>query len=120
MLMHDRSADTGATFADSTNVEFADDYDRGNLIGLAGDADSRAHLFSHWDEALPHRRLHAASSPHAFEDRSGSLRVTYEHQGETRSLDDYVERNQVAALLVLVDGAVVHDRNRLGADRGTR
>ena len=30
--MHDRSADTGATFADSTNVEFADDYDRGKII----------------------------------------------------------------------------------------
>ena len=67
---------------------------------------------------LPHRKLNGASQPHVFEDRSAPLEITYEHAGEERTLDDYVERNHVAALLVLADGVVVHDRYRLGRAPG--
>lgn len=111
---------TDADFATSCKAEFRSEHDRVNLANVGGDAHARAHLFSHWDEALPHRKLHGASHPHVFEDRSTPLEITYEHGGQERTLDDYVERNHVAALLVLADGVVVHDRYRLGADRGTR
>lgn len=118
--MNDVPISSSSSFHDSAKASFAAEHDRTNLIGLVGDAEARARLFSHWDEALPHRTLHAANRPHVFEDRSGPLDVSYEHAGERRTLDDYVERNQVAALLVLSGNAVVHDRYRLGADRGTR
>lgn len=107
-------------FDRTARAEFAREHDRGKLAGLQGDAGARARLFSHWDEVLPHRELRGTSEPHRFDDRSEPLDVTYEHAGERRTLDEYVERNHVAALLVLADGAVVHDRYRLGADRGTR
>lgn len=107
-------------FSDSARAEFATDQDRSKLLGLGGDAEARAHLFSHWDEVLPYRKLDRSSQPHAFDDRSAPLEITYQHDGEQRTLDDYVERNHVAALLVLADGAIVHDRYRLGAHRGTR
>ena len=66
----------------------------------------------------------ASSTPPAgrtfLEDRSAPLQVTCEYKGETHTLDDYVERNQVAALLVLAGDVIVHARFRLGAGRGTR
>lgn len=107
-------------FETTRRANFATDHDRAKLAGLAGDVDQRAELFSHWDEALPHSTLRGASTPHSFPDRSAPLDVTYEYSGEQRSLDDYLERGQVAGLLVLADGVIVHDTYRLGADRGTR
>lgn len=119
--MNDARPPFGSTdFAGSTRAQFADEHDRANLLGVGGDAEARAHLFANWDEVLPQRKLHGSAQPHAFEDRSVPLDITYEHDGEERTLDGYVERNDVAALLVLADGAVVHDRYRLGAHRGTR
>ena len=84
----------------SAYTEFATTYNHKNMRNLVGDVDSRAHLFSHWDEVPPYRRIEAAQKPHVFEDRSGPLDVGYKHRGETRTIDDYVERNDVAALLV--------------------
>lgn len=107
-------------FSHSARAEFATEQDRSKLLGLGGDAEARAHLFAHWDEVLPYRKLHRSSQPHAFDDRSAPLEITYQHDGEQRTLDDYVERNHVAALLVLAHGAIVHERYRLGAHRGTR
>ena len=52
-----------ARFADSTIVEFASGHDRSNLMGLGGDPDARARLFSYGDEVLPRRKLHAAGRP---------------------------------------------------------
>lgn len=112
---HDRPA-----FEKSTQAEFSTAHDRAELLGIGSGAEARAHLFSHWDAVLPHRKVNGASQPHVFEDRSAPLDISYIHAGEERTLDDYVERNHVAALLVLADGAVVHDRYRLGAHRGSR
>ena len=104
----------------TSQADFAADYERTGLLQLAGGIDDRARLFSTWDTVLPHRKLHASPTPHTFADRTGPLDVTYEFHGELRTPDDYVERNDVAGLLVMVDGTVVHERYRLGANRGTR
>ena len=104
----------------SAHTEFAADYNRKNMRKLAGDVGSRAHLFAHWDEVLPYRRLNAAAEPYVFEQRLTPLDVSYEHDGASHTIDSYVERNDVAALLVIADGAVVHERYRLGTTPGTR
>ena len=118
MMMLDASE--SAEFAASMKAGFATEHDSAMLVGIGGDAATRADLFSHWDEVLPYRKLVGSSRPHVFEDRSAPLEITYEYAGEEQTLDGYVERNHVAALLVLANGVVVHDRYRLGTDRGTR
>ena len=60
--------------------------------------------------------MRAAAQPHRFERRLRSLDIEYEFAGDTRTLDDYMDRNDVAGLLVIADGAVVHETYRLGID----
>ena len=74
----------------SVHAEFAATYNRKTMRNMAGDVHARAHLFSHWDEVLPNRRLEAAATPYEFNDRSGPLEGAYEYAGETYSIDDYV------------------------------
>lgn len=105
---------------ETARVEFSTTHDRSNLAKLGGSVEDRAHFFSHWDEVLPYGVLTAAADPHAFEDRSAPIDVAYEIGGARRTLEDYAERFDVAALLVIADGAVVHQQFRLGADAGTR
>ena len=117
----DPEGEDGFDMTDATaHADFTHDYNRRKLGKLAGSVEDRAYLFSHWDTVLPHRKLHAARNPHRFEDRSAPLDLTYSFAGETRTLDGYVERNDVAGLLVIADGAVVHQRYRLGAGPDTR
>ena len=46
--------------------------------------------------------------------------VSFEFAGDTLTLDDYLDRQRVAGLLVLKDGAVAYERYRLGNDADTR
>lgn len=46
--------------------------------------------------------------------------VVVEHDGRTHTLDDVLELNRVAGLLVLRDGEIVAERHRLGNDERTR
>jgi CubicO group peptidase (beta-lactamase class C family) len=104
----------------TTRPSFTDNFDRRNMRDVGGSIEERTHLFSHWDEVLPQRQLHAAAQPHDFERRLRPLHIEYEFAGSTRTLDDYFERNDVAGLLVIADGAVVHETYRLGTDSETR
>ena len=103
-----------------SHVEFSNEYERRNLRALRGSVEERAHLFSHWDEVLPQRSLRAAAQPHRFERRLRPLDVEYEFAGDTRTIDDYIGRNDVAGLLVIADGAVVHESYRLGIHSESR
>jgi CubicO group peptidase (beta-lactamase class C family) len=104
----------------TTQLAFSQQYDRRNMRDLAGSVEDRTHLFSHWDEVLPQRQLHAAARPHHFDRRLRPLDVQYEFGGATSTIDDYLDRNDVAGLLVIADGAVVHESYRLGIDSETR
>ncbi len=101
-------------------VEFSNEYKRGRLGALGGTVEERAHLFSHWDEVLPQRPLRAAAQPHHFDRRLRPLDVEYDFDGATRTIDYYIERNDVAGLLVIADGAVVHETYRLGINSESR
>ncbi len=106
--------------SDVSTVEFTDEYDRGRLAALGGTVEDRAHLFSHWDGVLPQRALRSSTQPHRFERRLRSLGIEYEVDGETRTLGDHLDRNDVAGLLVIADGAVVYETYRLGIDAESR
>jgi CubicO group peptidase (beta-lactamase class C family) len=95
-------------------VHFSEDHDRTRLLAVGGAPPERAALFAGWDGVLPQRALRASATTHTFDRRDEPLDVTYECGGERRTLDEYVERNDVVGLLVLAGGAVVHQQYRLG------
>ncbi len=102
------------------HLEFSNEFKRGRLGALGGTVEDRAHLFSHWDGVLPQRPLRAGAQPHHFERRLRPLDVEYEFDGATRTIDYYIDRNDVAGLLVIADGTVVHETYRLGIDSESR
>ncbi|MCP3992188.1 MAG: serine hydrolase [Actinomycetia bacterium] len=103
-----------------STAEFSDEYERRKLAAVGGSVEERAHLFSHWDEVLPQRSLSASTQPHRFKRHLRPLDVEYQFAGATRSLDHYIEHNDIVGLLVIADGAVVHETYRLGINPETR
>jgi CubicO group peptidase (beta-lactamase class C family) len=62
----------------------------------------RAELFTHWEVIQPHSQLPASSTPAVFERRLTSVDgVTYEFEGQTHPLSDYLEKANVTGFLVL-------------------
>lgn len=52
--------------------------------------------------------------------RGRELQLRYAHAGEARSVEDFMDRNSVAGLLVIRDGQVVLERYGLGLQPGER
>lgn len=75
--------------------------------------------FQRMDEILPSATI-AATNGTPLPRNLQSLDVTYEWQGETRSLDDYLVAARATGLTVLHDGQVVHQQFFHGADETTR
>lgn len=75
--------------------------------------------FQRMDEILPSATI-TATSPAPLPRNLQPLEVTYEWQGETRSLDDYLEAARATGLTVLRNGEVIHQRFFHGADETTR
>lgn len=75
--------------------------------------------FRRMDEILPSAVI-AATNPQPLPRDLQPLEVSYEWQGETRSLDDYLEAARATGLTVLRDGEVIHQRFFHGADEASR
>ena len=73
------------------------------------------------DRIFDTRTIHAGGEPHplvpAPRDFSG---VTYELDGATYTLDDYLRDKRVAGLLVVKDGKILLERYTLGNDENSR
>lgn len=83
-------------------------------------ADVRAENFRHMERVFPSRALHASSTPHVFAQREATLPATYSFAGSERHIGDFLTRTHTTGLLVLHDGALVHEEYRLGADATSR
>jgi len=67
------------------------------------------------------RQIRAGRKPLALPERPVDLdSLAIVHDGGNMSVGDYLQRQSVAGLLVIKDGAVVYERYRLGNDRATR
>ncbi|TRW48368.1 serine hydrolase [Aliidiomarina halalkaliphila] len=75
--------------------------------------------FQRMDELLPSARI-TAQNPQPLPRNVQPLDITYEWNGEIRTLDDYLEEARVMGLTVLHEGQVVHQRFFHGADQATR
>jgi len=75
--------------------------------------------FQRMDEILPSATI-AATNPQPLPRNLQALDVTYEWEGETRTLEAYLENARATGLTVLHGGEIVHQRFLNGADENTR
>ena len=75
--------------------------------------------YQRMDEFLPHT-LVAADAASPFAHNLSPLDITYEWQGETKTLDQYLEEAQVTGLTVLYRGEVVSHTYGYGAEEDSR
>src|SRR5439155_8431469 len=74
--------------------------------------------FSRLKDLAPTRAMHASTSPFAFpEGETVALPATYEYEGATKPTEDFFADTDTAALLVLKDGVVRHERYALTGGR---
>lgn len=83
-------------------------------------ADVRVENFRNMDHVFPSRTLPASTRPQAFARQDATLPATYLFNGEQRHIGDFLTRTESTGLLVLHNGAVVHEEYRLGADAQSR
>jgi len=83
-------------------------------------ADVRAENFRHMERVFPAREFSASNAPHVFPVRAATLPATYTFNGDMHHVGDFLTRTQTTGLLVLQDGALVHEEYRLGADPDSR
>jgi CubicO group peptidase (beta-lactamase class C family) len=77
--------------------------------------------FRNIDRLFPSRTVPAASAPMPLPPAAAQLRtVHFSDRGKRYDLDDYLELNRVAGLLVLKDGRVALERYRFGNSERTR
>jgi CubicO group peptidase (beta-lactamase class C family) len=88
---------------------------------LAVPEGSRAYHFTHFERLLPYRTLPASSSPRVYERKTGDLsRVNYELDGQQYSLTKYIEKANIAGLMVLYGGKVRFEYYGKGIDANSR
>ena len=74
--------------------------------------------FCRFKDILPVSRMAASSAPHAFADGpTMALPRTYSFDGKEKSTEAFLSDTDTSAVLVLKDGAVVHEQYRLTGGR---
>lgn len=83
--------------------------------------DLRVSTFRNIDRLFPTRRAAPSDNPRALP-RAATLpgQVRFEFEGAEYTLDDYLDSNRVAAILVLKDGRIALERYRYGNTARTR
>ena len=71
--------------------------------------------YRNFDMLHPTRPIHAGDAPYPLPERLIDLsHVRYAVEGDTFDIDDYVEHNRVAGLLVIQRGEILHEQYSLG------
>ncbi len=71
--------------------------------------------FRNMDRIFPYREIRATAPPRPLPRAEGSLPETFEHDGETISTAEFIERTRTTGLLVLHEGRIQVEQYRLGA-----
>lgn len=71
--------------------------------------------FRAMDEIFPHREIAASAGAAPLPRNEQSLDLTYEWNGGEKSLDQFLEEARTLGLIVLKDGAVIHEEYRMEA-----
>ena len=82
--------------------------------------DSRVENFRSMERVFPARDIPAGREVWAFDTAPGALPDSYSFEGASASLARFLDDTVTTGLLVVKDGAVVHEEYRLGADETSR
>lgn len=68
--------------------------------------------YSHFDQIRTSRAIPAAPKPSLLARAPHELKLSYEYQGQTQTIDSYLERNPATALLVLNEHTILYEHYR--------
>ncbi len=77
-------------------------------------------VFQNLDKYLPVRTISKSDTPRELPENPRPIITSYRFKGEEKQLADFLTDSQSAGLVVLKDGAIVHQSYRQGADDTTR
>lgn len=70
--------------------------------------------FSHFDELFPVRVVPRAAAPWRFRRAAAPADIRYEHAGEQRTLQSYLDHNPVTGLLIARDDTILYEHYQYG------
>ena len=82
--------------------------------------EERVEVYREMERILPSRRIEGAANIYEFPENLMPLDLTYEWEGQAKSLDTYIEERTVTSLVVLKDGELVFEDYYLDANREDR
>lgn len=82
-------------------------------VAKAQNPDNYLNMFRAMDDVFPARAIKAAD-PHPFPRAMRPLDVAYEWNGETKSLETFMEEASITGLVVIADGQLIDERYRIG------
>lgn len=85
-------------------------YPSGSPTNWFYDERVRVGSFSRLDNILPHYTLKKSAAPRALPKASTEPRLEYRFEQQTRTLDDFLERQRVTGFLLIKDGEVLAER----------
>ncbi len=82
----------------------------------AFDPETRAENFRNMENLLPHVLLTSSTSPYQYPVDISPVSLTYDFEGEVKSVADFLSRTESSSLLVIKDGTIVHEEYLNGAN----
>jgi CubicO group peptidase (beta-lactamase class C family) len=76
--------------------------------------------FRHMDEYFPSTPVPAGADSRPLPARAEPLELTYTFDGQSKTLEQFLEESRTLGLVVLKDGAIVHEQYRMGAEAQDR
>jgi CubicO group peptidase (beta-lactamase class C family) len=83
------------------------------------DEDKRIENFRHLERIMPANKISRSGPKHKFTRNIRELNTTYEFRGETRSVDEFLDRTVTTGFLVVKDDMIVTEKYFLGATEET-
>lgn len=83
-------------------------------------AHTEAQWFANFHKVLPSRRIAPSESPRQWPRTPQELNITYEWEGEQKTLRDYMAQTGVTGFMVLQDGAIAYEHYANGSMPETR
>jgi len=82
--------------------------------------DTRVENFRHMDRIFPSVPMPASDQPVSFPRAPGTLPATFEHDGRTVSVQEFLQRSDTTGLMVLKDGVIRAEEYFQGASETSR
>lgn len=83
-------------------------------------AEERVHHFRNMDKLYPSKRIRKSETPHVWPGTSTPLKALYLFDDEQRTLESFLKRTFTTGLIVIKEGAVVHEQYRLGENASSQ